>query len=143
NSLKPLRGAMRKPSADRQDQENCREERDRQRPQQSLLQVVVLPQAAPQQKNASVSAAARDKNGRVLIAVCVGQDIFLEEVRFGVDRNMQGDRHVSENQLSFGIDQRNKIEPTDIPRQAELQRPAQISLAVAGALRRLVDKNCA
>ena len=43
----------------------------------------------------------------------------------------------------FGSNQRDKIEAADIPRQAQLQRPAQISLAVADALGRLVDKNCA
>ena len=87
NALESLRGAMRKPDADRQDQENRGKERDRQRPQQSLLQVVVFPQAAPQQKNAAVRAAPRDKNGWVLIAVRIREDVFIDEVRFGVDRD--------------------------------------------------------
>ena len=37
NALKSLRGAMRKPNADRQDQERRREECDRESPEQSLL----------------------------------------------------------------------------------------------------------
>ena len=132
---------MRKPDADRQDQENRGKERDRERPQQSLLQVVVLPQAAPEQKNAAVRASPRDKNGRVLVAVRIGEDIFIDEVRFGVDRDSRHEGHVAENHLAFRIDQRDKIQAPDIPRQAQLQRPAQVSLALVDALGRLVDKN--
>ena len=41
----------------------------------------------------------------------------------------------------FGVEQRDKIQAADVPRQAQLQRPAQVSLAVAFALGRLVDEN--
>ena len=143
NALESLRGAICKPSADRQDQQNRRKERDRQCAQQGLLEVVVLPQAAPQQKNASVRAATCDENGWVLIAVWIGEDVFIDEVRFRVDRDSRQEGHVSENQLAFRVDQRDKIQAPDIPRQAQLQRPAQVSLALVDALGRLVDKNCA
>ena len=65
-----------------------------------------------------------DKNGWILVAVWIRKDIFIDEVRFGVDRDFRQEGHVSEDHLAFGIDQRDKIQAPDIPRQAKLQRLA-------------------
>ena len=111
--------------------------------QQSFLQIVVVPQATPQQKDTSIRAAARNENSRVFVTEWIRQEVLFNEMCFGVDRNWRHDPHVSEDHLALGIEQRDKIQTADIPRQAQLQRPAQISLAVADALGRLVDKNCA
>jgi hypothetical protein len=120
DALEPLRGAMGKPNADRQDQENRGKKRDRQRAQQRRLQVVDLLQAAPEQKNAAVGASPRDKNGWVFIAAWIGKDVFIDEVRFRVDRDSRHEGHVSENHLAFRIDQRDEIQAANVPRQAQL-----------------------
>ena len=41
----------------------------------------------------------------------------------------------------FGIDQRDKIQAAEVPRQAQLQRLAELRLAVAFAFGRLVDED--
>ena len=62
-------------------------------------------------------------------------------MRSAVDRNCRHARHVSEHKSAFRIDQRDKIQAPDVARQAQLQRLAQLSLAVAFALGRLVDED--
>ena len=62
-------------------------------------------------------------------------------MRSAVDRNWRHARHVSEHKSAFGIDQRDKIQAAEVPRQAQLQRLAELRLAVALAFGRLVDKH--
>src|SRR6202012_3687509 len=85
NALESLRCAISKPNANGQDQKDRGQESNRKRLQQSLLQVVILAQAAPEKKNAPVRASAGDKNGRVLVAVRVGEDIFVDNMCLRVD----------------------------------------------------------
>ena len=105
-----------------------------QRTQKSLLQIIVFPEAPPEQENAAVRPSPCDKNGRILVAVGIGEDVFIDEVRFGVDWDSRHERHVSENHPAFRIDQRDEIQAADIPRQTQLQRLAQVGLAPVDAL---------
>ena len=50
-------------------------------------------------------------------------------------------RHVAEHQAAIRIEQRDEIQPADVPRQAQLQRSAQLGLAVALASGCFVDEN--
>jgi hypothetical protein len=47
------------------------------------------------------------------------EDVFIDEMRLGVDWDLRHEGHVSENHLAFRIDQRDEIQAADIPRQAQ------------------------
>ena len=62
-------------------------------------------------------------------------------MRFAVDRNGRQARHVSKHESAFGIDQRDKIQAAEIPREAQLQCAAELNLAVGFALGCLIDQD--
>ena len=81
NALEPLRGAVRKNRADRQDHENSRQERGRQHAQHGLLQVVDLAQAAAEQHHAAVRTATGDEDGRFVAARNPGEAAAARRAR--------------------------------------------------------------
>ena len=58
-----------------------------------------------------------------------------------IDRNSGHSGQIAEHQVAISIEQCDEIEPADVSRQAQLQRPTQLRLAVAHALGRFVDQN--
>ena len=80
NALESLRGAAGEDRADRQDEKNGRHERDRQRSQHRLLQVVSLAQAASEQDHAAVGAPPGDEEGR-LAAARIRQKLLPDDMR--------------------------------------------------------------
>ena len=58
-----------------------------------------------------------------------------------IDRNRGHAGQIAEHQVAISIEQCDEIELADVSRQAQLQRPTQLRLAVAHALGRFVDQN--
>ena len=73
NAFEPLRRAAGEYRADRHNRENCRQERDRERAQQGLLQLIGLSQAPPKHKHAAVHEPAGHKDGGLADAARIGQ----------------------------------------------------------------------
>ena len=143
NAFESLRRASGEKCANRQNHQNCRQERDRHRAQQRPLEAIGFPQAAPEQQHAAAREPAGDENGGLAGAARIRQRLVLNDMRPAVDRNGGHGPHVAEHQAAVWIKQRDEIQPTDVPRQPQLQRLAQLSLAVALAPGRFVDENCA
>ncbi len=115
--------------------------RDRQRAQQRLLQVVGLQQAASEQENAVVREPAGDKDGRFTVAARIRQGLLLDDMGPPVDRNCGHAPHVAEQHGPLPIEHGDIVQAADVPRQAQLQRPAEVSLAVVLAFRRFIDED--
>ena len=140
DALEALRGAAGEEGADRENEKDGRRERDRQRPQHRLLQVVDFAQAASEQDDSAVGAPAGDEE-RGLAAARVRQKLFGDDMGGPVDRDRRHGGHVAEQSCALRVEQGDIVEAADVAGQAQFQRPAQLVFAVAFAFRRLVDQH--
>ena len=140
DTVKPLRSAASEDRADRKDEEDRWEDRDRQCPQHDFLQFVGLPQASSQQHHAAVRPPSGDEDRR-LRSARIGQSLRANDMRASVDRDCGHRRDVAEELGPACVEEGDIVQATDVPGQAQFQRLTQTRLTVVRALGGLVDED--